>query len=154
MLVEKAMARSVKVCRPEDSLVVPAMLMWENDIGCVPVVDQEGTVISVITDRDICMAAYTSGRRLEEVEVAAAMARTVFSVRAQDQLSAARELMRQRRVRRVPVVDAKGKLVGMLALHDLVRISAQAGTRSPEISPKDVAEILASIGQPRIQADA
>ncbi|MBA3541520.1 MAG: CBS domain-containing protein, partial [Deltaproteobacteria bacterium] len=59
------MTRSVHTCQPTDTLAAAAKLMWEHDIGALPVVDQVGHVVGMITDRDACMAAYTRGDALQ-----------------------------------------------------------------------------------------
>jgi CBS domain-containing protein len=67
MNVEQVMNRSVKSCRPGDSLNQAAQLMWENRCGAVPVVDAEFKPVGFLTDRDICMAAYTRGKPTRRV---------------------------------------------------------------------------------------
>jgi CBS domain-containing protein len=119
MKVEQIMNRSVKVCHPHDSLNRPAQIMWENSCGAVPVVDERSRPVGFLTDRDICMAAYTQGKPLAQLRVEAAMARKVIACRAEDDLNAAARLMRQNRTRRLPVIGSDGALVGLLSLDDL-----------------------------------
>ena len=69
MKVEQVMNRNVKTCRSSDSLDRAAQLMWENDCGCVPIVDDEGRGVGMVTDRDVCMAAYTQGGPLTHLRV-------------------------------------------------------------------------------------
>src|SRR5262245_6101900 len=64
MEVREIMSTDLETCRADDTLDRAARLMWEHDCGVVPVVDHEGTAVGMITDRDICMAAYTQGRPL------------------------------------------------------------------------------------------
>lgn len=119
MKVEQIMNRNVKVCRPQDSLNKAAQIMWDEPCGAVPVVDDQRKPVGFLTDRDICMAAYTQGKPLEELRVETAMARKVVSCVAEDELGAAAGLMRQHRTRRLPVIDRNGALVGLLSLDDL-----------------------------------
>src|SRR5215472_13332338 len=81
MDIERVMKHDVMACHPNDSLNRAAQLMWENACGCVPVVDEVGKPVGLITDRDICMAAYTQGRPLDAITVDASMARNVISCR-------------------------------------------------------------------------
>jgi len=120
MKVEDVMTREVAECRPDDTLNVAAKIMWERDCGCVPVVDASGIVCGVITDRDVCMAAFTQGRPLHEIAVRSAMSKDPQSVRPEDSVEHAQELMRRSRVRRIPVLD-EGHLLGMLSIGDLLR---------------------------------
>src|ERR1019366_2605303 len=67
MKVEQMMNRTAKSCHPEDSLNKAAQLMWDNSCGAVAVVDAHSKPIGFLTDRDICMAAYTRGKLLQEL---------------------------------------------------------------------------------------
>ncbi|MCI0617634.1 CBS domain-containing protein, partial [bacterium] len=67
MKVEQLMTGNVHVCHPQDTLSTAAEKMWTYDIGCLPVMDDSEQPIGMITDRDICMAAYTQGRSLAEI---------------------------------------------------------------------------------------
>jgi CBS domain-containing protein len=119
MKVEQIMNRSVRCCHPQDSLNKPAQIMWEEPCGAVPVVDDQRRPIGFLTDRDVCMAAYTQGRLLSEIPVEMAMSRNVVSCTTEDGLDSAAQLMRQKRTRRLPVVNQDGALVGLLSLDDL-----------------------------------
>src|SRR5689334_19777740 len=121
MKVEQMMTRDVKTCSEHETLVCAVKLMWEHDIGSVPVVDKDGTVIGMITDRDCVMAAYTQGRRLDEVTVRSAMSGKLIACNPQDTLESATTAMKRAQVRRLPVIDKKAKLVGTLSLGDLSR---------------------------------
>ena len=66
MKVGDLMTKDVKACSQHDSLNRAAQLMWENDCGSVPVVDSDSKVVGMLTDRDICMAAYTKGIALKD----------------------------------------------------------------------------------------
>jgi CBS domain-containing protein len=141
------MCRSTKTCRSSDSLDRAAHLMWENDCGCLPIVDDEGRGVGMITDRDICMAAYTQGRPLAHLCVGTAMAHDLRSCRATDTISEAENIMRAAQVRRLPVVDAEGHVIGLLSFNDIVREAARerATSSKPEIPAEDVAETLSAI---------
>ena len=120
MQIEELMSRPVLVCGPNDTLQIPAQLMWDQGVGCV-VVQKEGKVIGVITDRDICMGAYTSGQALWELPVSRSMTAAPATIDATATVDDAEQLMRQHHVRRLPVIDANGVLVGVISLDDLAR---------------------------------
>ncbi len=107
MKVEDLMTTDVGACRPFDSVDRTAKVMWERDCGAVPVVDQEGRAIAMLTDRDICMAALTQGKPLEEIHVSSAMSRRLWSCRPQDDVKDAEKVMRAHQVRRLPVMDLR-----------------------------------------------
>jgi len=75
MKAEKIMTREVASCRPDDTLNDAARIMWERDCGFVPVTaeDSGGRVVGIVTDRDLCMAAYTRGQRLADIRVGEVM---------------------------------------------------------------------------------
>jgi CBS domain-containing protein len=108
-------------CRAHDNLHEAARLMWEHDLGTVPVVNDADEPVGMLTDRDACMAAYTQGVPLIHGSVASAMSQKVVLCDVTTPLAKIRELMAEARVRRMPVVDAQGKLVGIIGLSDLIR---------------------------------
>jgi CBS domain-containing protein len=121
MLVEKLMTREVESCRPESTLADAAGVMWRRDCGVVPVVEEGDVLVGVVTDRDICMALSTRGERAAEVRVAEVMARGVQTCTPVDDVREALEVMGRRQVRRLPVVDSRGRLVGLLSISDIIR---------------------------------
>lgn len=149
MNVSQIMSRNVETCRPEDRLSTAAGKMWDRDVGALPVVGADGHLCAMITDRDISMAGYTQGRVLHDIPVAVAMSRQVFSCRPEDSLIQAEEVMRSHRVRRLPVVDGGGNLVGIVSLNDLARESErEAGRKGRELSAQEVAVTLAAVCEP------
>jgi CBS domain-containing protein len=124
MKVFEAMTRDVKVCQLTEPLTRAAQIMWEQDCGCVPVLSGEGLPVGMITDRDVCMALYHEGGRLDQVPVAQAMSRDLFTCTESDDLKTSQEIMREQGVRRLPVVDKGGKLVGLLSLADVFQTVA------------------------------
>ncbi len=152
MKVEQLMTRNVRPCGPDDSLSTAARIMWEQDCGCVPVVAQgngQPALVGMITDRDVCMAAYTQAQPLQACKVRSAMATSLCTCRPTDAISVALRVMRTNQLRRLPVVDADDHLVGMLSLADVAREAAHAGRMTAEVSAAAVAETLEAIVQPR-----
>jgi CBS-domain-containing membrane protein len=121
MLVMQLMSYPVTVCYVGDNLSQAARLMADGDRGALPVLDDIGRVIGMVTDRDICLAAYRLGRPLAEISVRSTMSSRVYSCGPEDPLGLAEQLMRQHQVRRLPVVDPDGRPVGVLSLTDLAR---------------------------------
>lgn len=156
MKVWELMEGEVASCAPSDSLNVAARIMWERDCGCVPVVDRNNVVVGIVTDRDVCMGAYTQGRSLHLIQVQDVMARSVVSCDSNDDLVAAEKLMRDNKVRRLPVVGTGGKLAGVISLSDIAREADRerraGGGRL--IRSTEVAEILGAVSEPRPHAVA
>jgi CBS domain-containing protein len=157
MKVESLMKRAVRSCRAEDTLQTAARLMWDNDCGCVPVVDDARHVIGMITDRDICMAALHQGRPLAELVVSSAMSWRVVSVRPGDGIDVAEERMRASQIRRLPVVDEAGRIVGLVSLADIAgEASRELLVGRKEVGADAVTTTLAAVCRPRkaVQAAA
>jgi CBS-domain-containing membrane protein len=148
MRVQELMSAEVHTCTPNDTLERAARLMWDHDCGSAVVVDGAQEPVGVITDRDVCMAAYTQGRRLSELHVASAMSPRLFACRASDSVEKAERMMADRQVRRLPVLDAEGRLVGLLSLNDIARDLARPKAASARAATTDgVARTLSSICQ-------
>jgi len=152
MKVAELMTHDPYTCRPNDSLNLAAKIMWDNDCGFVPVMGGDSRVVGVLTDRDICMAAYTQGRSLHAIPVETAMAHTVVSCAPEDEISVAETLMRQNRIHRLPVIDGAAKLVGVLSVSDIVR--GAKGDAAGRISNEEIAQTLGDLSQPRSHATA
>jgi CBS domain-containing protein len=147
---EQIMTGSPVACRPEDALTEAARIMWQHDCGCVPVVCNDGRLCGLITDRDICMAAYLQGRPLAAIRVDDVMARHVTACAPQDSLQEVARAMREARVRRIPVVEDDGVLVGIVSLADLALEPERRGdARTQSAARKQVVATLASIVRPR-----
>jgi len=150
MLVEQLMSRPAVTCRTSDALARAAQLMWDHDFGALPVVDADGRLVGMITDRDICMAAYLRGQPLADISVEMAMARQVHACAPGDPIGVAEKTMSQFQVRRIPVADASARVVGVLSLTDLAREAEQeGGRRRPDVTEAEVSRTLAAICQPR-----
>jgi len=150
MIVEQCMSKNPRVCTSADTLSNAARTLWEHDLGALPVVDHAGAVVGVITDRDVCMAAYTSGAPLHATSVGRHMSRTVFSIGAKADTSKAAELMKTRKIRRLPVVE-NGRLVGIVTLSDLV-LSAGRNGKPRGLDLGDLVGVVTSLCEPRISA--
>jgi CBS domain-containing protein len=152
MRVEELMSRQVYWCRPDDGMNRAAQLMWEHDVGVIPVCsggDGATRVAGVITDRDIAMCALFRGKPLHEIQVQEGMTRDLQVARPRDGASEAEQIMRRARVRRLPIVDDSGMLVGIVSLADLSREAArEPSTRTGDVSSGEIADTLAAIVGP------
>jgi CBS domain-containing protein len=149
MRVQDVMCHDVEACRLDTDLAAAGMIMWRRDCGIVPVLAESGErVVGVITDRDICMAASTRHLRCGEIAVGDVISRRVFAVRPRDDVQQALALMRAEKVRRLPVLNQAGDLVGMVSLNDVVR-HVQPGRRAGALTAEDIVETLQAIGKHR-----
>ncbi|HEX5050248.1 MAG TPA: CBS domain-containing protein [Planctomycetota bacterium] len=120
MRVAERMTEHLISCAAADSLATAARLLLDEDCDCVPVVDHGGRVRGMLTDRDICMAAFKTGRSLAELRVRDAMAKDVASTRPSASLAAAVMVMRSRGICQLPVLDAQNRMIGLLRCNDLL----------------------------------
>lgn len=149
MHVKELMSHPVVTCHTGDHLDVPARLMWEYDCGIVPIIDDEGRLTGVITDRDITMAAYTQGQALATIPVTSAMAKQVLAIHGEELVEDVERLMRDGQVRRVPVIDDAGRPIGLVSLNDLAQLSARAKKSGVD---RELVETLAAVCRPRPRA--
>jgi len=144
MKIASLIHRDVATCSTHDHLDRAAQLMWDRDIGCLPVVDDQGHVSGIITDRDICMAAYTKGMPLVAIPVVSVMSHHVFSCSPADDVHEVERTMSQQQIRRMPVIDDHGHPIGIVSVNDLAR--AAAGGKVPSV---EIAATLAAVTAPR-----
>jgi CBS domain-containing protein len=111
------MTRSVKTANREMSLREVAVLMRDGDCGAMPVCEN-GKLVGIVTDRDIVVRAIADGRS-SETKVGDVMTTEIYSVKPDDFVFEAIRLMGERQVRRIPVVDEKGALAGIIAMADV-----------------------------------
>jgi len=149
MKIRDVMTKSLRTCRAHDSLSVPARAMWDGDCGVVPVVDETNRVIGMVTDRDVCMAAYTQGKPLADIPVRSAMSKKVVSCRTEDDLAVALRQMQAAKVHRLPVLDPQGRIDGILSLNDLARLRGERNEKAPAVTAEQLATTLAAICDPR-----
>jgi CBS domain-containing protein len=142
MKVREIMTSDVKTCRPETNLAEVVKLMWEQDCGVLPVVKSDGRVSGMITDRDISVAIATRGQAADRIAVHDVIAGKAYTCSLDDDAIVALKTMKSQRVRRLPVVDAEGRLKGILSLSDVV-------THADAASPTEIVSTMASICEHR-----
>ncbi len=148
MRVKDLMTDDVRSCSPDDSLATAAIHMWDGDCGFLPVV-HEGRVVGALTDRDIAMAVTLKGRAPAEIAVAEVTGGELYACSPRDSVATALETMAARQVRRLPVLDQDGALVGVLSINDILAAARAApGTAGAPGFYKAIAA-LQEIGRPR-----
>lgn len=146
MKVQDVMTKTVTFCRAGTNLATAAGLMWEHNCGQLPIVDDQGKVTNVITDRDICIALGTRNQRACDVSVSDVIYRAAVLCNANDDLRSALKVMAAEQVRRLPAVDDAGVLVGILSLDDITLQARHHGdTDRPPVSFEDVMHTLRAI---------
>ena len=151
MRVDEIMSTPVLTCRAQDTLNIAAHKMWLADCGAIAVVNDEGRLVGMVTDRDICMAGLMQNAPLADIPVHIAMARHIYAVQPLQPIEDVERLMAVHQIRRIPVVGGDGKPIGLVSINDLTREAArpQSQLRGGLIR---LIQTLALICQPRTES--
>ena len=136
----EVMTKDPVCCLPNDSVAKAAELMKSEDIGSIPVIDNEQTrkLVGIVTDRDLALEIVAEGLDAKSTKVETVMTRKVVTCLADDDLQKALDAMAEHQLRRIPVVDDDNKILGIIA-------QADVATRVDE--PEKTAEMVKEISQ-------
>jgi CBS domain-containing protein len=137
MLVSELMSRQVVCCTPWDTAQTAAILMKTHGVGAIPVVldSADALLEGIVTDRDLCCGVVAAADKANAVKIAQLMTCVPVTCEPDDTLEFCEELMQENQVRRIPVVDKRGRCIGIVAQADIA-LHAPA----PQVA-KTVAEI-------------
>lgn len=155
MKIKDLMTKRVESCSRETDLGTAGNQMWNADCGILPVVEgPDRKVLGTITDRDICMALVTSGKRPHERTVGEVMSQHAHTVTVDAEANDALDIMARNRVRRLPVVNPDGSLQGIVSLNDLVQYAddVRSGERPRVSEPKFVHTLQAICAHPGVES--
>jgi CBS domain-containing protein len=134
------MTPSPTCCTPQHTAIEAAELMQREDVGLVPIVADGGKkLIGVLTDRDIALKVVADGRDPRSTAVTEVMATDIVTCLPQESVETVMELMATRQVRRIPIVDRDGSLVGIVA---------QADVATRIANPQETGQIVQAISKP------
>jgi CBS domain-containing protein len=139
------MTRRVATVHPPSTVDRAARLLEECDCGSLPVVSDNGVLVGMVTDRDIVTRIVARGREVRSAIVADCMTEHVFACYANETVGECMRQMAHHRVRRMPIVDERGRLIGILAQGDLARHARQNAVAD---EGRAVAEVLGEVSQP------
>lgn len=127
MNIRTLMTRNVTCVGPTDSLSEVYELMGELEIRHLPVVKEDNTLIGILSDRDILLEATSEKGSVvvPAVDVASVMTSDVITCRTTDSLSDIAEIMLARKIDAIPVIDAQGKIFGIITSSDFIELSVQ-----------------------------
>lgn len=136
------MTENPACCTPDETMQRAAQMMREHDCGCLPVVEDSRSkrVIGTVTDRDLACRGLAAGKG-PDTPVSEVMSKDPTCCRADDDVQAVERVMAEKQVRRVPVVDAKGCCIGMVAQADLA-------LHEEAVSNSEVGRIVERISEP------
>jgi CBS domain-containing protein len=135
------MTKDLVYSRPSDMVSDVAQLMKDEDIGPVLIVDDSNDgkrLVGIVTDRDLAIKVVGEGRDPQNTRVEDVMTESLVTVRASDDVQSAMQAMAQNQLRRIPVVDDSGQLVGIIS-------QADVATRLNE--PQSTAEVVKEISR-------
>ena len=140
MKCKEIMTKDPVCCLPDDSAQKAAQLMKDEDVGPIPVIDDEETrvLLGIVTDRDLALRVVAEGRDAKSTRIRDVMTTGAISCQAGEDIQNALDAMEQYQLRRIPVVDENDEIVGIIAQADIAR-------RVNE--PKKTAEVVAEISK-------
>jgi len=144
MNVRELMTIDIGACAPGDELVTVLLLMRDRRCGWAPVVDSRGVVVGVITDRDAAMAALNYPTRgATRISARDAMSTDVIACASDDSIRVVLSKMATHHVRRLPVLDDRGHLQGVISIDDIIRAPRKRGMPDAETILEALRAILA-----------
>ncbi|HVW24487.1 MAG TPA: CBS domain-containing protein [Polyangiaceae bacterium] len=144
------MSRDVITCGPDDSLADAVRKMRDHGVGCLLVVDRDDRLVGVMTDRDVCFAAFTSERPLKHIPVKSAMTSHVYSLMSDNRIQDVEVIMSTYKVRRVPIVDGENRVLGVVSLSDIARAaSRELRERHPDVTDADLVTTISQVCKAR-----
>ncbi|MBW6474607.1 MAG: CBS domain-containing protein [Anaerolineaceae bacterium] len=137
---EEVMTPNPVCCLPTDSVKRAAELMKRENVGPIPIIENEQTrkLVGIITDRDLVLKVIAEGRDASSTQVESVMTRKVVSCRLDDGFQIAMDLMSEHQLRRITVVDKDNVILGIISQADI----ATRGDR-----PEKTAEVVKDISQ-------
>ena len=152
MRVRDVMKSRPATCRPQDTLAQAGRLMSRIGCGALPVIGEGGDLRGILTDRDVCGSLSRASGSPAKLTVAEAMTREVFACSVEDEIETALEMMKQHRVRRLPVVDGARNVLAMLSLDDIAVAAHASADAVSDITWAQVGEALKAISQHPVPA--
>ncbi len=125
MKVKEAMHKGVEWRSPDTSVSEIARLMREKDVGAVPIGEND-RLVGMVTDRDIVCRSCANGSDLDMVKAREVMTSGIIYCVEDQEISDALHLMEDKKIRRLPVLNAEKRMVGMLTLGDVAHAAPQA----------------------------
>ena len=143
MKVKQIMTPDPACCTPDTSVQEAAALMRDNDCGSIPVVENTSSrrLTGTVTDRDLAIRGLAKGKG-PDILIREVMTPDPITCVPEDEVEDLRQVMIEQQVRRVPVVDTDGRLVGIVAQADVAREDGAA-------SDREVGRIVEAISEPR-----
>jgi len=140
MLCKEVMTDNPVCCLPDEPVSAAARVMRREDVGAVPVIndEQKRQLIGIVTDRDLAIKVVAESRDPNQTNISEVMTSTIIACLEGDDVSGAIKTMEEHQIRRLPVVDPDGRIIGIIS-------QADVATRLHE--PEKTAEMVEEISQ-------
>jgi len=140
MKCSELMTPRPSTCTPHATVQAAALIMSEEDVGIVPVVDEDThRLLGVVTDRDLCLDVVAAGKHPEVVRLSAILHEDPVTCHFEDEIEVCLTRMKEHQIRRIPIIDDGGVCVGIIAQKDLA-------LQLPE--PEQVSSLLREVSKP------
>jgi len=131
------MSKNVTVIQEEETIRDAAERLAQDDVGALPITDENKVIKGMLTDRDIVVQVVARGRDVDSITARELEQGDLITIRPEDSIEHAADLMATHQVRRIPVVENDGKVVGIVSQADIAK------TVRPEKTGQVVSEISA-----------
>lgn len=111
--------------QPSETVMAAVHKLATHDRGSIMVCDDEGKLLGIISERDIVRKCFTSGKDLDKTKIQDVMTTRVIIAKPEDDLSYAINVMKEARIRHIPIVDAQEKAIGMISMRDLLGVQLE-----------------------------
>lgn len=151
MKVKDVMMRTPASCEATTNLGAAVEILWNRNCGILPILNSQGKVLGVVTDRDLCIAMGTRNQLPGDVTVGQVVSGKVFTCKPDDDIRDALNTMAREKVRRLPVINDAGQLEGILSMDDIV-LHSEGGIagKASELSHDTVVNTLKQLYIPEL----
>jgi CBS domain-containing protein len=143
MRAKEIMTKDPECLRGDDTARRAAQVMRDSDCGCVPIVDDAGKVVGIVTDRDLAVRGIAAGKD-PNTKLNDLMTPMATCCGPDDDLKDVEQKMAELQVRRIPIVDAAGRCLGIISQADI----AIAASKNSSVTDEEVALVVEQISQP------
>lgn len=145
MNINDVMTPDPACCVKSDSAQKAAILMRELNVGCVPIVDSEEShlLVGIVTDRDLCLQVLAAGKDAKNTSLAECMTGELVTCLPSDDIESVAHKMQQNQIRRIPVIDDRGHLEGIVSTADIVLCG--------DLPSEEIDETMRDISEPNIE---
>ena len=145
MKISECMSQDVCFVKPDCNTYDASRIMCENHIGCIPVCDEEKSVVGILTDRDIVLRAVACNKDVKTTPVSEIMTTSVYTCSQEKEVTEVQNLMAQNQIRRIPVVDNTNKVVGIFTMGNLAQNDKKIGQQNVSTTIQNICNCQGSV---------